>query len=101
MKSFDTNEVGKKDQVTSSNHITMYECDNSDSKIKPVQTPETLEDKGQATVNDLEELNLGTNDEPYPIYESSLLTAEEEKKYFISCQGMRKCFPGATKKCLD
>jgi len=42
---------------------------------------ETLEG-GQATVDDLKELNLGTKEEPHPSYVSSLLTQEEEKEYF-------------------
>ena len=46
------------------------------------ETPKTLEDGGQATVDDLKELNLGTTEEPRPIYISSLLTSEEESRYF-------------------
>jgi len=45
-------------------------------------TPKTLENGGQATVDELKELNLGTPEEPRPIYVSSLLTSEEEKEYF-------------------
>jgi len=37
---------------------------------------------GQATVDDLKELNLGNKEEPHLIYVSSLLTQEEEKEYF-------------------
>ena len=32
-------------------------------------------------MDDLKELNLGTNEEPRPIYVSSALTLEEEKQY--------------------
>ena len=47
-----------------------------------METPETLEDGGQTTVDELKELNLGTSEDPRPIYVSSLLTPKEEKEYF-------------------
>ena len=83
-KSSNSNEKLEEKQVTSSNHITICECDDSDSdsNTELVETLETLEHEGQATVNDLKELNLGTKEEPRPIYISSLLTQEEEKEYF-------------------
>jgi len=40
------------------------------------ETPRTLKDGGQDTVDDLKELNLGTNKGLRPIYVSSLLTPE-------------------------
>ena len=33
-------------------------------------------------LDDLKELDLGTNEEPYPIYASSSLTPKEKKHYF-------------------
>ena len=44
-------------------------------------TPQELEDGGQATVDDLTELNLGTEDDPEPVFVSSLLSEEELQKY--------------------
>jgi len=83
-KSSNSNEKSKEEQVASSNHITIRECDDSDSdsEIELAETSEKLEDGGQATVNDLKELDLETKEEPCPIYVSALLTQEEEKKYF-------------------
>ena len=60
----------------------MQEVDDSDSEIELAETLETLEDGGQATVNELKELNLETTKESRPVYVSSLLTFEEEKDYF-------------------
>jgi len=74
-----SNKEAEKEEVVSSNHITIHECDNLDSEIQLEETPKTFEDRGQATVDDLKELNLGTNEEPRPIYVSSSLTLEEEK----------------------
>ena len=80
-KNSDSNKEAKEEEVVSSNHITIHECDHSDSEIELAETPKTFEDGGQATVDDLKELNLGTNEEPHPIYVSSSLTLEEEKQY--------------------
>jgi len=83
-KSFISNEKSKDEQVASSNHITTRECDDLDleSEIEHAETLETLEDGGQATVDDLKELNLRTKEEAHSIYISSLLTQEAEKEYF-------------------
>jgi len=73
-------EVIEKEQA-SSNHITVRE-DDSDSEIELAETPGTLEDGGQAMVDELKELNLGTPEDSHPIYVSSLLTSKEENEYF-------------------
>jgi len=71
----------EEEEVVPSNHITAHECDDSDSEIVLAETPVTFEDGGQATVDELKELNLRTNEELHPIYVSSSLTPEEEKWY--------------------
>lgn len=43
--------------------------------------PKELEDGGQATVDELLELNLGTEEDPRSIFVSALLTAEEKQQY--------------------
>ena len=63
--------------MASSHHIVVQECKDLDSDIELAETPKTLEDGGQGTVGDLKELNLGTAEEPYPIYVSSLRTPKE------------------------
>jgi len=40
------------------NHIIVREVDNSDSVIEPVETHKSLEDMGQALVDELKDLNL-------------------------------------------
>ena len=75
-----SNEEMDEQEAVSSNHITTYACDNLDSKIELVKTPEAFKDGGQATFDELKELDLGTNEEPRPIYVSSSLTPEEEKQ---------------------
>jgi len=36
----------------------------------------------QATVDEFKELNLGTKEDPWPIYASPMLTPNEQKEYF-------------------
>jgi len=57
-------EVIEKKQA-SSNHITVREADDLNSEIELTETPKTIEDRGEATVNELKELNLGTLEEPW------------------------------------
>ncbi|KAM1444584.1 hypothetical protein ACFX2I_040717 [Malus domestica] len=44
--------------------------------------PPQLEDGGQAMVDDLKELNLGTSEELKPIFVSVLLSADEIEEYY-------------------
>jgi len=46
----------------------------------------------QATVDELKELNLGTKEDPRPIYASAMLTLEEEKHYFHLLSEYRDLF---------
>ena len=57
-------------------------------------------DGGQATVDELKELNLGTSEEPRPIYVSSLLTLEEESKYFELLMEYKDVFTWTYKEML-
>jgi len=77
----DTNKGDEQEEVTSSNHITAQEYEDSETEIELAETLETLEDEGQATVDNLKELDLETAKKP-PIYVSSLLTPKEEKEHF-------------------
>ncbi|XP_074308174.1 uncharacterized protein LOC141643048 [Silene latifolia] len=65
----------------SSNHVTAQECPDLDDEIEVGEIPKTLEDGVEATVDDLKEINLGTTEEPRPVYVSSLLTDQEKTEY--------------------
>ena len=54
----------------------------STSDDEPELAPSTFEEGGQATVDDLKQLNLGTEDDPRPIFISALLKPQEEGEYF-------------------
>ena len=54
--------------------------------------PPQIEDGGQATVDELREINLGTDDEPKPIFVSALLTLEELEDYKCLLQDYQDVF---------
>ncbi|XP_074296967.1 uncharacterized protein LOC141627634 [Silene latifolia] len=68
--------------TTSSYHITVEEIPDKNEEVEADEAPETLEDGGQSTMDELKELNLGTTEDPRPIYISSLLTKEEQEEYY-------------------
>ncbi|XP_038717270.1 uncharacterized protein LOC120010560 [Tripterygium wilfordii] len=78
---------GKNKVIVSVNHITIEEVtekefsSDSSSDEEPISAPSTLEDGGQATVDELKEINLGTEADPRPTFVSALLSPEEETKY--------------------
>ncbi|KAM1140181.1 hypothetical protein ACFX19_040976 [Malus domestica] len=64
-------------------HITIQEGEEDEILEEDIiAAPSQLEDGGQATVDDLKELNLGTSKEPKPIFLSALLSADEIEKYY-------------------
>ncbi|KAH7847684.1 hypothetical protein Vadar_029012 [Vaccinium darrowii] len=74
--------VAKEEEIeyTTSYHVEVEEHSSSDSEDDDfLEAPPQLEDGGQPTVDDLKELNLGTPDEPRPIFVSALLSPKEEK----------------------
>ncbi|XP_074298973.1 uncharacterized protein LOC141629964 [Silene latifolia] len=54
--------------ATSSYHITVEEIVDENKEVEADEAPETLEDGEQSTVDELKELNLGTNEDPRLIY---------------------------------
>ena len=72
------------EEVSSSFHITIEEDTLSDAEAtneEVDEAPLALEDEGQATVDELKEINLGTAEEPRPTFISAFLTSEEEEGY--------------------
>ena len=89
--------IEEEDQV-SSNHIMIREADDLETEVEPVEALTTLEDGGQATIDELEELNLGTKEDPCPIYVSAMLTPEEEKQCFHLLYEYRDVFAWSYKE---
>ncbi|XP_074301161.1 uncharacterized protein LOC141632514 [Silene latifolia] len=78
----DTKKSSDLEITTSSYHITVEEIPDENEEVEADEAPETLEDRGQSTVDEFKELNLGTTEYPRPIYVSALLTKEEEEEYY-------------------
>ncbi|KAM2045314.1 hypothetical protein ACFX1T_009523 [Malus domestica] len=76
-------EVNTEEEAQDVFHITIQEGEEDESLEEDViAAPSQLEDGGQATVDDLKELNLGTSEEPKPIFVSALLSVDEIEKYY-------------------
>ncbi|KAM1168094.1 hypothetical protein FF1_030014 [Malus domestica] len=72
-----------KEEVQDVFHITIQEGKEDEIPEEDVTVaPPHLEDEGQATVDDLKELNLGTKEEQKPIFVSALLRADEIEEYY-------------------
>ncbi|XP_074315668.1 uncharacterized protein LOC141651875 [Silene latifolia] len=69
-------------EIVTSYHITAEEIPDDNEEVEADKAPKTLEDEVQSTIDDLKELNLGTDEDPRPIYVSALLTKEEEEEYY-------------------
>ncbi|KAM2067327.1 hypothetical protein ACFX1T_043672 [Malus domestica] len=76
-------EVNSEEEAQDVFHITIQEGEEDEILEEDViAAPSQLEDGGQATVDDLKELNLGTSEEPKPIFVSALLSTDEIEKYY-------------------
>ena len=103
-KQVDDGEEDHETLVLPSCHVTAETDSESDaSDDEPNEAPRAIEDGGQAPIDELKELNLGTSEEPRPIYVSSLLTPEEESKYFELLMEYKDVFAWTYKEmpCLD
>ncbi|KAM1353364.1 hypothetical protein ACFX2H_032864 [Malus domestica] len=64
-------------------HMTIQEGKEDEIPEEDVTAaPPQMKDKGQATVDDLKELNFGTKEEQKPIFVSALLSADEIEEYY-------------------
>uniref|UniRef100_A0A2N9GIS1 Uncharacterized protein n=1 Tax=Fagus sylvatica TaxID=28930 RepID=A0A2N9GIS1_FAGSY len=81
-KQVDQEEEENETLILTAYHVTVeMDSRSSSSDDEPDETPHAIEDGGQATVDELKELNLGTTDKPHLIFISTLLTPAEEKEY--------------------
>ena len=100
-KQVDDRKEDHKTLVLPSCHMTAEtDFESNASNDEPNEAPRAIEDGGQATVDELKELNLGTNEEPRPIYMSSLLTSEKERKYFELLMKYKDVFAWTYKEML-
>ncbi|XP_071912458.1 uncharacterized protein [Coffea arabica] len=67
------------ESMASCHHITISDPEEEEEDAD--DAPPELEQGAKNTVDELKEINLGTSDDPRPIYISSCMTPEEEKEY--------------------
>nr|XP_027102928.1 uncharacterized protein LOC113724201 [Coffea arabica] len=67
------------ESTASCHHITISDLEEEEEDAD--DAPAELEQGVKNTVDELKEINLGTSDDPRPIYISSCMTPEEEKEY--------------------
>ena len=53
----------------------------TEEELDAMIAPEELEDGGQPTIDELVEINLGTEDDPRPIFVSASLSDDEREDY--------------------
>ncbi|KAM0891957.1 hypothetical protein ACQ4PT_026069 [Festuca glaucescens] len=63
-----------------------------EEELGSTSAPLELEDGGQPTVDELVEVNLGTEDDPRPTFVSATLTEEEREGYRCFLMEYRDCF---------
>jgi hypothetical protein len=64
----------------------------------PAPAPQQLEDGVQLTIDELVEINLGTEDDPRPTFVSTSLTPEERENYREFLMGFCDCFAWSYKE---
>nr|XP_027086548.1 uncharacterized protein LOC113708287 [Coffea arabica] len=67
------------ESIASCHHITISDPEEEEEDAD--DAPAEFEQEVKNTVDALKEINLGTSDDPRPIYISSCMTPEEEKEY--------------------
>jgi hypothetical protein len=63
-----------------------------DGELGATPAPQELEDGGHPTIDELVELNLGTEEDPRPTFVSATLTEEERENYRSFLMEYRDCF---------
>ncbi|KAI5312980.1 hypothetical protein L3X38_042154 [Prunus dulcis] len=82
MKRLSTLDVTSEVEILAVHHVTINELDEGEPFEEEVhEAPAALEDGGQATIDELKKLNLGTNEDPRPIFVSALLNPSKEESY--------------------
>ena len=84
---------------TPCHHITIIEESETETHAEDVENvPQSSEDGGQYTVDELKEVNLGKIEEPHPTLVSAFLSNEEEDKYMSLLTRYRNIFAWSYKE---
>ncbi|KAI5317596.1 hypothetical protein L3X38_037303 [Prunus dulcis] len=87
-------------EILAIHHVTIKELDEEEPFEDEVHDASAaLEDGGQVTVDELKELNLGTNEDPRPIFVSALLNPSEEESYHQLLLEYKDVFAWRIRRC--
>ncbi|XP_020080518.1 uncharacterized protein LOC109704178 [Ananas comosus] len=96
-RSFAYQDIYTCNMINANEDITEHLVDEQKS-LEPKDAPQELEDGGQATVDELLEINLGTEEDPRPTYISALLPEEEQEKLKTLLIEFKDCFAWSYKE---
>ena len=68
-------------EILSSNHVSVKKVDEEPPEEETQDAPLSFEEGNQATIDELKQVDIGTNEHPRPIFISVSLSLEEEKAY--------------------
>ena len=68
-------------EIFSSNHVSVNEVDAKSQEEDAEEASSSFEEGNQATIDELKEVNIGTDEDPRPIFVNACLSPEEEKTY--------------------
>ena len=66
-------------EIFSSNHVSVNEVDAKSQEEDAEEASSSFEEGNQATIDELKEVNIGTDEDPRPIFVNACLSPKEEK----------------------
>ena len=91
-------EGNAKMKIISSNHISVEKVEEVPQLEDAQEAPASFEEGNQGTIDELKQVNLGTEQDPRPIFISAYLTLEEEKSYLDLLKEYRDVFAWSYKE---
>ena len=95
------NEGNEEIEILSSNHISVEDDEKMPQLENAQEAPATFEEGNQGTIDELKQVNLGTEQNPHPIFISVCMTLKDKNSYLNLLKEYQDVSHGATKKCLD
>ncbi|XWS35009.1 hypothetical protein CRYUN_Cryun21dG0088400 [Craigia yunnanensis] len=79
-------------KIFSSNHVSIKEDEEVPQLEDAQEAPTSFEERNQGMIDELKQVNLGTEQDLHPIFISACLTLEEEKSYLDLLKEYRDVF---------
>ena len=79
-------------EILSSNHVSVEEVEEVPQLEDAQEAPASFEEENQGMIDELKQVNLGTEQDLRPIFISVCLSLEEEKSYLDHLKEYRDVF---------